>query len=106
MKILLDECVDVRLRTDIVGHDVFTVAFMGWKGIHNGRLLALAAADGFDALITTDRGYEHQQNLATLPVAIVIVMAPSNDFDDVRLFVPSLLTALQTLAPRSLVRVS
>lgn len=43
MKILLDECLPLRLRNHIPGHDVFTVEYMGWKGIGNGRLMALAA---------------------------------------------------------------
>ncbi len=30
------------------------VAFMRWKGLKNGALLARAAAEGFEALITTD----------------------------------------------------
>ncbi len=55
MKILLDESIDVEFRTRITGHDVFTVAYMGWKGLSNGALLARAAADGFDAMITTDK---------------------------------------------------
>jgi hypothetical protein len=29
-----------KLRTEIVGHDVFTVAFMDWSGVENGELLA------------------------------------------------------------------
>ena len=42
MKVLLDECLDWRLRRDLPGHEVKTVQEMGWDGIKNGRLLALA----------------------------------------------------------------
>jgi predicted nuclease of predicted toxin-antitoxin system len=98
MKLLLDECLPIDLRHDIPGHDVFTVGFMGWKGVKNGQLLSLAASDGFDALITTDRNIEHQQNLTALPVA-VIVLHTSNDLNDLRLIVPNLLRALTTLSP-------
>ncbi|HEY2413701.1 MAG TPA: DUF5615 family PIN-like protein [Pirellulaceae bacterium] len=52
MKLLLDENLSHKLRTEIVGHDVFTVAFMGWPGVENGELLTRAATDGFDALIS------------------------------------------------------
>lgn len=55
MKVLLDECVDVELRTRIVGHAVFTVWYMRWKGVKNGDLLARAVAEGFDVLVTTGR---------------------------------------------------
>ena len=54
MKILLDECVDQRLADDFVGHEVSTVAGMGWKSKQNGELLTLAASE-FDIFITTDR---------------------------------------------------
>ena len=56
---LLDECVPRQLRSDIVGHDVRTVADMGWAGIKNGELLRRAAAE-FDVFLTTDRNMESQ----------------------------------------------
>jgi hypothetical protein len=71
MKLLRDEHVPHSLRPEIVGHDVFTVAFMGWSGIENGELLSRAAAAAFDALITNDHGMEYEQNLANLPLAVV-----------------------------------
>ena len=52
MKLLLDENLPHRLRPLLLGHEVFTVAYMNWKGIENGSLLALAASNGFYALVT------------------------------------------------------
>ena len=60
MKILLDECVDRRLATEIYGHDVNTVPQMGWAGIKNGDLLALAE-NSFDLFVTVDRNLSFQQ---------------------------------------------
>ena len=54
MKLLLDECLDWRLRRELSGHEVRTVQEMGWQGIKNGRLLALAQAE-FQVFITGDR---------------------------------------------------
>ncbi|MEP6708920.1 MAG: DUF5615 family PIN-like protein [Verrucomicrobiota bacterium] len=54
MNILLDECVDRRLARDLVGHSVSTVPKMGWAGIKNGALLALAEKE-FEAFVTVDR---------------------------------------------------
>jgi hypothetical protein len=102
MKLLLDECLPVDLRLLIQGHDVFTVAFMGWKGIKNGQLLALAGNNGFDALITSDSSIERQQNLSTLPLAVVILHALSNDIDDLKPLVPGLHTVLASLVPKSI----
>src|SRR6266566_3966206 len=102
MKLLLDECLPVDVRLLIQGHDVFTVAFMGWRGIKNGQLLALAGNNGFDALVTTDSSIERQQNLSTLPVAVIILHAPSNDIDDLKPLVPGLHTVLGSLVAKSI----
>jgi len=59
MRILLDECLPRLLKHDIVGHEALTVAEMGWAGIKNGKLLDLAE-EGFDVLLTVDRGIEYQ----------------------------------------------
>ena len=39
MWILLDECVPRKLRGELPGHDIKTVAEMGWAGTKNGVLL-------------------------------------------------------------------
>jgi len=101
MKLLLDECVVQEFRLRLPGHDVFTVGYLGWSGTRNGQLLTLAAADGFDALITTDQSIPHEQNPATLPLAIVVIRAASNDLDDLEPLVPSLLQALRSLTPKT-----
>ena len=62
----------ICLPLHLVGHDSYTVSYMGWDGVKNGRLLALAAGGGFEVLITTDRNLEYQQNLVNLPLAVVV----------------------------------
>jgi len=106
MKLLLDENLPHRLRPLLVGHDVFTVAYMKWAGIENGALLAEAAASGFDALITKDNGMPYEQNVTSLPCSIIVLGAPSNALEDIKPLIPRLLKQLQTLAPRSVVRIS
>jgi hypothetical protein len=54
MRVLLDECVPERLRAELTGHAVRTVAEMGWSGIKNGQLLQRAATE-FDCFLTVDR---------------------------------------------------
>ena len=105
MKLLLDENLPHRLRPLIVGHDVYTVAYMQWKGVENGELLSVAAANGFDALITKDNGMPYEQNLASLPCSIVVLQAPSNALDDIRPLVPELLAKLPQLQPKSILRI-
>jgi predicted nuclease of predicted toxin-antitoxin system len=99
VKVLLDENLPHQLRLELPGHDCSTVAYMGWAGVENGELLRRAASSGFDALITKDANVQYQQNLASVPLAVVILRAPSNDMDDIRPLLPSLLAALPTLPP-------
>lgn len=105
MKVLLDENLPRDLRKHLKGHEVFTVQFLGWAGTKNGELLQRAAADGFDAMLTMDSGVPYQQNVATLPVAVVVLSAPSNDMSDLLPLAPSILACLSRLAPRTIARV-
>ena len=81
------------------------IRFNGWAGIKNGRLLALAATD-FDVLLTADKGIEYQQNISTLPIAVLIVLARSNRMEDIVPAVPAILAALADLQPRTLRKVA
>jgi hypothetical protein len=102
MKVLLDENLPHELRAFLLGHDVYTVAYLGWSGTKNGVLLNRAASESFDVFLTLDSGVQYQQNQKTLPLAILVVRAASNDIADLRPLVPSMLSALATLPPRSL----
>ena len=104
MRILLDESLPRPLSRLLLEHEVRTVAAMGWKGIRNSALLQLAAGD-FDAFLTADQNLEHQQNLGAMPVAVVVLVAPTNRIESLRPLMPALLRTLETLAPRQLVHV-
>jgi hypothetical protein len=93
-----------RLKREFPVHDVRTVAEAGWAGLKNGALLR--AADGsIDVLVTVDQGLQYQQNLSGLRIAIAILVAPSNDIDDLRPLIPGLLGALEGLLPGTITRV-
>lgn len=105
MRLLLDESVPSRLRRSLVLHEVRTVGEMGWSGTRNGKLLGLASAD-FDAFVTVDKNLPHQQNLTSLPVAVVLLDARSIELQALLPLVPALEQALLSLAPRTFVRVA
>jgi len=104
MRVLLDECVPRKLRCELPGHDVKTVAEMGWSGTKNNALLRLAAAQ-FDVLLTVDQGIPYQQNLPGLDLALVIVRAPNNDINDLRAKMPEVLRVLEVIQPGQVVHV-
>ncbi len=105
MKLLLDENLPHKLRTEIVGHDVVTVAYMGWAGVENGELLSRAASAGFDALISNDRGLEYEHNQTSLPLAVIVLLVPSNTIEDVRPLLPALQACLSALVPKTLTKI-
>ena len=105
MRILLDESLPRPLARLLPGHEVRTVAQMGWSGTRNGPLLQLAAAD-FDVLLTADQNLEHQLNLSILPIAVVVLVAATNRIESLRPLVPALLRVLPTLKPGDLARVT
>lgn len=104
MRILLDESLPWPLARLPPGHEVRTVSAAGWTGTRNGDLLKLAAGS-FDAFLTADQNLEHQQNLDALPIAVVVLIAPTNRIEALQPLIPALLRALATLTPGQLMRV-
>jgi hypothetical protein len=77
----------------------------GWSGRKNGELLA-AASESFDALITTDQGIPHQQNLNRYDIGIILLEARSNRIKDLAPFVPEVKARLGSVAPGVVLRVA
>lgn len=98
MRLLLDESLPRRLGRLIAGHHVTTVVEMGWSGLTNGRLLAVAQHD-FDSLVTVDRSLVNQQNLSNFNIAVLVVHASTNRIEDLAPLVPRILETLATLQP-------
>ncbi len=104
MKVLLDENLPHELRHRLPGHDVFTVQYLGWNGLKNGALLPLAGAEGFDVMLTLDNGVAYPQSIPTLPLAVIVLAASSNDMTDLEPLVPALIDALRWVKPKTLMR--
>jgi len=97
MRVLLDECLPKRLAKQIVGHEVHTVAELGWSGKKNGELLSLTAANNFQVFLTGDQNLRYQQNLATADVAVIVLGAATNRLEDLLPLMPALLLALENI---------
>jgi hypothetical protein len=106
MRILLDECVPRRLRRELPGHDVHTVSDMGWSGKKNGALLQLTVGQNFEVFLTVDQNIRHQQNLKTIGLAVIVLVAPTNRLADLVPLMPSVQTALGSLKPGDVVEVT
>ena len=61
------------------------------------------ARQAFDVFITVDKNLPYQQNAATLPVAIVVLNAASNELSQLLPLIPALEHALLSLVKGSCV---
>ena len=102
MRVLLDESTPRRLAASFPeSFGTRTVQQMGWAGCANGELLRLAADHEFDALVTVDQGFEHQQNVAELPIPVVIMVAGRTRLQELLPLMPQLIGLLSRgLEPR------
>ncbi len=96
MKVLLDENIDVRFKHSFDGtqYEVSTVKDMGWNGVKNGKLLALASENQFDVFICVDKNLPYQQNLSALPLPVVVIDIHRNILPQLKDKLPKLLTLL------------
>jgi predicted nuclease of predicted toxin-antitoxin system len=96
MNVLLDECLPKKLKREVEADEVTTVPEAGWASKTNGELLRLAEVD-FDVLLTNDQNLEHQQNLRKFDLAIIVLVAPTNDIEDLKPLMPAVNKALKTI---------
>lgn len=91
MKVLVDECVPLKLVRLLSGHSFATATQKGWGGFTNGRLLELAEAE-FDVFLTADRNLDYQQNLKGRNIAILLLS--TNHWPTLKLRAPLIQAAL------------
>lgn len=95
MKILFDENITRKLKTDLSVFEVWTVSEMGWKGKKNGEELRKILAEGFEALITGDKNIEHQQNFRDYPIPFVILNTRFLSYKDLKPLAPQVTALLK-----------
>jgi len=104
MKLLLDHCIDWRLKRALPSHEVRSARDMGWEDLQNGKLLA-AAAPIFGALLTVDKNIKNEQSLATLPVAVIVLVAKSNRTEDLLPLIPAVESSIVSLKVGQLIEI-
>lgn len=101
MRVLLDECLPRKLKREVQADVVKTVPEMGWAGTKNGALLRQVERE-FDVFITNDRNLEHQQNLKRFDIAVVVLVAPTNDVEDLKPLMPAANEVIKLIGPREI----
>lgn len=79
----------------LAGHDVSWVEREGWKGVENGRLLALVA-ERFDVLLTADANMAYQNDLSQFDVSLIVL--PTNNLGVLRERAADVVAALDRVA--------
>ena len=105
MKLLIDECIDERLRLSFPSHDCETARYAGLAGLKNGQLLDAAEAAGFDVLITVDQNIPYQQNVSGRQLSVLILCATTNRLRDLLLLVAVANSALVSIGHGKVVTV-
>jgi hypothetical protein len=103
MRVLLDECLPRKLKSELPGHDVLTVPEVGWAGKKNGELLDLASGR-FDVFVTIDANVAGERSSAKLSFAVVVLGARNNRLETLRPLMPRLCEELPRLQPRQVLR--
>ncbi len=97
MRILLDECVNTKLKREFVGHEVRTVHDERLNGLKNGKLLKRASELGFEAFVTIDKNLSSQQNLQQVNLSVVLLDSKSSSLDSLKPLVTKLLKQISHL---------
>lgn len=105
MRILLDACVPRGLRASLAGHHVSTAHEMGWGDLDNGDLLD-AMGSAVDVLMTVDKALPSQQHLHNSSFGVVVLRARSNRLADLQPLAPTIMQALATLRPGTVVEIT
>jgi predicted nuclease of predicted toxin-antitoxin system len=105
MRILIDECIDERLRLRFPDHDCQTARFAELAGLKNGELIQAAETAGFEVLITVDQSIPAQQNLAGRKLSLIILCAPTNRLRDLDALLPAVASALRSIARGDVVKI-
>jgi len=104
MRVLIDECIDPRVKLVLVGHEVSTVHEQGWGALQDGPLLTLAQHQ-FDVLVTIDGSLEFQQNLSKYRIGVIVVHVPKNQLDHYCRVEQHLRAAIEKVRPGEAVHV-
>jgi len=105
MRVLIDECVDRRVKKHLAGQDAWTVQEMGWKGKKNGELLKEMVRNNFEVFLTIDKGFRHQQNIKAAGVAVVLMKVRKNTLRELLPLMPAVNAALTGIKPGDVVEI-
>ena len=97
MKLLLDEQLDINIKSRLSGIEVFTLRDMGWLGLKNGELCEKLNEQDFQFFVTADKNLPFQQNFEKINFTIVLFDTPAMRWRYQKLFVAPIQSFLDNL---------
>ncbi len=73
MRVLLENNVNHRFGSLLIGHEVIHARTLGWAELFNGDLISAAESGGFEVLIIADKQMQYQQNIRARKISIVVL---------------------------------
>ena len=104
MRVLIDECVDPRVKTLLSDHQPATVCEQGWSSLEDSALLSVAQAE-FGAMVTIDRNLEFQQNLSKFRIGLVVVRVYKNQLIHYQALQQELARAVEQVRPGEVIHI-
>ena len=105
MKLLLDENVDYDFKFLFPDHDARHVDDLGWKGLTNGKLLDAAERGAFEVIITTDKNFQFQQNIAKRNLALLVLDIHPKNLTNLAACAPQMRSELPQMSPGNIYRI-
>lgn len=99
MRVLLDNCVDVRFARLIDNHEVVHTLDRRWGHLTNGDLLAVAESAGFEVLVTVDKKLRFQQDFSKRAITLVTLNSIFVSYDHIAPLAPTLQAELDKGMP-------
>lgn len=97
MKLLLDEQLDVNIKSQLSGVEVFTLRDMGWLGLKNGDLREKLNENAFQFFVTADKNLPFQQNFEKINFTIILFDTPAMHWRYQQLFIAPIQSFLSTM---------
>jgi len=105
MRILLDECVNQRLRNYLPGHDCESAEYAGFAGLKNGELLNAAESARFDVFADGGPRLGIRAESGGRRIAVVIFRTKSIALQELLPHVPACLAVLASIKPGEIAKV-
>jgi hypothetical protein len=104
MRVVIDQCVDPRVKPLLGECPVATVHEQGWDELEDGPLLA-AARKEFDILLAIDQNMDFQPNFREAKLGVVVAHVPKSELAHCQRIQKELLAAIKKVSTGEVIHI-